>query len=361
MTKLKYLLAVSAGMATMAAGQTQDAGSGDPLGALPIERMCSAEGALGYRFGATDSPPKLVDFPGTTPMRLSPAFAPFARAGIDATKWSNRTYAATFEAELADEEAALAAIERLARRFEQLGWTAERGVSDEDMAARATMLYIPPGRGEVHLYWPGGATGPTRRDGVRIALTRLGRQLTFSCTALELFRDHVEEALGHLPDGTPKPLEPRLPIPERVDAATCADPVKRAALLARHPDDADPMMRYVTERAKYRERLVTWKLDRLTKSGKFTGDQMTKLVLSALAEPGANAGMEAGLALLSGIFQDLGEAARAGEAKDDVRVCAALLRMFDKVEQISAAVEPQWRALEGVADREAARIRLSFD
>ena len=136
---------------------------------------------------------------------------------------------------------------------------------------------------------------------------------------------------------------------------------RRAALLASHPDDADPMMRYVAERAKYRERLVTWKMDRLRKSGKLTDDQMMKLALSALAEPSANAGMVAGLGLLSGMFEDLDEAARAGQAKDDVRVCAALLRMFDKVERISAAVEPQWKAMERAIDAEARRAGVSFD
>ena len=282
---MTYWLAALAGMAAVSAAQTGGDASADPLEAVPIERMCGAEGVLGYRFGGTDSPPKLVDFPGTTPLRLPPAFAPFARAGIDSTKWSNRTYAATYEAELADDDAALAAIERLAGRFERLGWTAERGVSDEDAAERATMTYTPPGRGEVHLYWPAGATGPDRRDGVRIALTRLDNQLTLTCTSLSLFQDHVEEALGRLPAGIPRPVEPHLPLPARVDAATCSDPGKRAALLAAHPDDADPMTRYVAERMKYRERLVTWKIDRLRKSGKLTDDQMMKLALSALDDP----------------------------------------------------------------------------
>jgi hypothetical protein len=35
--------------------------------------------------------------------------------------------------------------------------------------------------------------------------------------------------------------------------------------------------------------------------------------------------------------------------------------MFDKVERISAAVEPQWKAMEGAVDREARRVGVSFD
>lgn len=253
---------------------------------VPIERMCGPDGVLGYRFGATDGPPNQSPFPGMTSMQLPPEFAPFDRGGLDSTKWSERIYAANYVAQRPDEESALAVIVELARRFEQLGWTADRGVSEEDAAARTTIAYIAPSPGDVHLYWPAGATGPERKHGVRIQLMRLGSEVNFSCTDLALFGEHLEEALGRLPEGTPRPVEPVLAIPPEIDPGTCDDPAKRAALLASRPEDSE-LIRYLNQRSRYRERLVAWKMDRLKKAAGLSESQAMEITVAGLSDPAA--------------------------------------------------------------------------
>lgn len=359
MRKLKYLAALAA-FPGLAAAQGAQQGPLATLETLPIERMCSAEGAIGYAFGATDGPPKLLDMPGMTDMRLNPAFAPFERAGIDSTTWSNRIYAANFTARFADSTTAVAAIQSIAGRFERLGWTADRGTSDEDAYERSTMSYIAPGTGEVHLYWPAGAVGADRKDGVRIELTRLGGEVTLSCKSLSLFADHVQEALGRLPDGVPKPAAPVLPFPRRPDPALCADPARRAELFASRPEDNE-LMRYVVQRTKFRERLVTWKMDRLRKSGKLSNEQMFELLSASLGEPAASKGMRDGLGLIGDMLGQLQAIAAAGEAKDDGASCRAVAKLIDLIEQIGAAVDPQWTAMEAAVEKEAARLGIRLD
>ncbi|HYD36071.1 MAG TPA: hypothetical protein VEA60_00555 [Allosphingosinicella sp.] len=359
MGKLKYFAALAA-LPGLAAAQRapQDVSAG--LESLPIERMCDAEGAIGYKFGATDGPPKIMDMPGVTDMRLNPAFAPFERAGIDSTTWSNRIYAANYVARFADTAAALAAIQTIAARFERLGWSADRGTTDEAAAERTTMSYIAPGAGEVHLYWPAGAAGAGRGDGVRIELTRLGTEVTFSCRSLPVFADHVQEALGRLPDGIPKPSAPILPLPKRPDAALCADPAQRAELFASRPEDSE-LMRYVVQRTKFRERLVTWKMDRLRKSGKLTDEQMTRLIMVSLDSPAAAKGAKAGLELLGDMLGQLDAVVAAGRAKDETASCGAVVKLVELTEKIGAAVDPQWTAMEAAVDREAARLGIGLE
>lgn len=356
-----WLLAPAIAASSAAAAQPADrTPATSALATLPAETMCNIDGAIGYKFGATNGPPQLF-MPGMTSLRLAPRFAPFERAGIDSTMWSNRIYQATYVMQLPGKEAALAAIQQLAARFQELGWTADRGVSDEDAAARSLFLtYRAPGAGEVHLYWPAGTVGADRKDGVRVQLTQLAGEVTLSCISIPLFLDHVNEALGNLPPGTPKPVEPSLPLPKEVDVSTCADQAKRDAFLATRPED-NALMRHTMERAKFRERLVTWKLDRLKKSGKLSREEVTKLLFSGLSDPKAQSGMAAGLGLIGGMMDDVEQVMRAEKGKDDVAACRALIGMTARFEKIGPAVDPQWKAIEAAIDKEAVRLGVSLD
>jgi len=359
MGKLKYFAALAA-LPGLAGAEVTPRQADAGLESLPVERMCGAEGAIGYRFGATDGPPKMMAMPGATDMRLDPIFAPFERAGIDSTTWSNRIYAANYVARFADPAAALAAIQAIAKRFERLGWSADRGTTDEAASERTTMSYVAPGPGEVHLYWPAGAAGADGGDGVRIELSRLGTEVTFSCKSLPFFADHVQEALGLLPDGIPRPSAPLLPLPARPDSRLCADPARRAELFASRPEDSE-LMRYVVQRTKFRERLVTWKMDRLRKSGKLSDAQMMKLVMSGLDSPAAAKGGQAALDLLGDMLGQLDAVAAAGRAKDEAASCRAVVALIELTEKIGVAVDPQWTAIETAVDKEAARLGIRLD
>ncbi|HEX8257040.1 MAG TPA: hypothetical protein VF589_05365, partial [Allosphingosinicella sp.] len=150
---------------------------------------------------------------------------------------------------------------------------------------------------------------------------------------------------GPLPPGTPKPVEPSLPLPKRIDISVCADQAKRGAFLATRPED-DAFMRHTMERAKFRERLVTWKLDRLKKSGKLSDDEVMKLAQSGLSDPAAEAGMAASMDLLSDMMADIEQVMRAEEAKDDAAACRAFVSMMEKFEKIGPVVDRQWNAME---------------
>src|SRR5687767_14887523 len=159
---------------------------------LPIETMCSADGALHHPFGATDLPPRLIQTPGMGRTPLPTGYGPFTHVSLDGTKWSGKFYEASYATELDSPEAVLAAISGLAERFEKAGWIALRG-DDVDPDAEVGMTDILPGPGEVMLFSDAEGMKPESRTGLRVWLSRMGNELTLACSNLPLFGEHMSE------------------------------------------------------------------------------------------------------------------------------------------------------------------------
>lgn len=358
MKKLNYLLALAAATPSPAAAQAHAPSTREMIAALPVEDMCSAEGALGYRFGATDGPPKLLDVPGVADMDLHPRFAPFDRGGIDSTKWSDRIYAVIYTTHIPDDAAALATMEQIAQRFEQLGWSVERG-PDEDASEPSTLSDLASGVEEIRLYPPPGAGGVERADSVRIDLTRFLDEVRLACSSTPFYELHVGEAFGNLPQGTPKPVPPVLALPARPDPAICSDPIRRRELLASRPGD-NALVRYAIRRGKFGERLVTWKMDRLKKSGKLPEGRAMELVAAGFSDPRARKGVEANRSLVRDLLSVVGAIA-ADDGNDEAASCAHLLQLIAITENAGNAVGPQWAAIDAAVEKEAARLGVSLD
>jgi hypothetical protein len=338
----------------------QEATTDDLFATIPIETMCGRDGAFQYRFGASDGPPMPTGMPGLANVTLTPRYAPFTRAAIDSTRWSKRIYRFSYDVVLRDRRAALAAIATLAARFEQAGWTREPPGADAD-GDENLMGHLPPGEGEAHLYSDPAAVGRSDGEGVRVELSALGEELSFVCVSIPLMEDQIGEVMGRLPPGTPRPVEPVIALPPGLGGTDCADPAARAKLAAFSPSDPDPLTRQVLARADYRERLVTWKMDRLRKSGKVSPERSFELLSAAFENPAAARGGLAGLELLDSMMADFQRLEAAARANDEQGQCVALVAMFGRLEGIGRAVDPQWTAIEAAIDAEAKRLGVSLE
>ncbi|HVJ02882.1 MAG TPA: hypothetical protein VM662_11920, partial [Sphingomonas sp.] len=186
--------------------------------------------------------------------------------------------------------------------------------------------------------------------------------VNFECTDMALLRQHAGEAFGDLPPGTPRPLPPVSPPPAAMNPAICATPEGRAqvdAIVGSRTPGA--LTRYIGERNNYGDRLVTWKADRLKKSGKVPAQKMMSLMMSGLTTGSPKGNALAGFTALSKMFDQVELAAARSKAGDATGECQAIVGMFKGLEEIGRINDAQWRAIEKALDAEAKRVGVLWD
>lgn len=324
---------------------------------LPLERMCSARGAMQYAFGTTDIPPSISTIPGSDVYKTPDALKPFTDVAIDGTKWSRRFYRAEYKAQVADKTAGTAMVERLAARIRARGWIEQEHVEGAD----GPMIDPPPSRGEARFYSAATAMTGAQREGVRVSIEHWGGQVILECTDMALMADHGREAFGDLPEGTPRPVPPATPRPAALVPAVCATPEGRAGIEGHLGNKSQPMMRHVIERTSYGERIVSWKSDRLKKSGKVSPQRLLDLAMSGFKAGSAGGDPMAGFEALATMFKSAAahdSLSRAGDAEGACRSAVGLFKQFEPIERTTMA---RWAAMEKALDDEARRVGVSWD
>lgn len=355
MKPIRALLAAALLLPALAAARDSRETLFAQIDALPMDRMCSTKGVYQYAFGGTDAPVSLL--PSIDRMRLPPSAAPFKDVALGTTKWSSRFVGATYELETDSVATALAAIQRLARHFRARGWIAKEHVDD---GADFGLVDLPPGEGEVNFYSAEAAMSGEGRTDVRVGLTRLGTTVTFTCEDMAMAVLNMEEALGNLPVGTPRPVRVEMPRPEALDPAIYDTPAGKARIEA-IGGDPDALTRFILQRSRFAERLVTWKTDRLKKSGKVSSERMLRLTLGALQRGSPGGNPLAAFDDLMTMLEDAAEMGKLDEAGDAPGACRVAIRMLRKVERMEAVTAGQWAAVEAAIDAEAKRLGVSLD
>ncbi|WP_447725351.1 hypothetical protein [Sphingomonas koreensis] len=324
---------------------------------LPLDRMCSTRGALQYDFGSTDIPPSISTIPGSDVYKAPDALRPFTGIAIDGTKWSRRFYRAEYKAQVADKAAGTAMVQRLAARIRERGWIEKAHAEGAD----GPMIDPPPSPGEARFYSAASAMEGARRQGVRISIEHWGGQLILECTDMALMADHGREVFGDLPEGTPRPVPPATPRPTALDPAICATPEGRAGIEGHLGNKSQPMMRYVLERTSYGDRIVTWKSDRLKKSGKVSSKRMLDLAMSGLRGGSAGGDPLAGLSAITAMLRHAAAYDRLARAGDPEGACRSAISLFKQFGPIERTTMAQWAAMEKALDDEAKRVGVSWD
>lgn len=321
------------------------------IDALPLDRMCHKSGAYQYRFGSTEFPRNPFVMIDWDKHAMAPANAPFVEYWIGSTKWSNQFFTINYEFYLENKEQALIAIERLAKRFRSLNWTERPGGVEED----GTFYDYPPGEGEFAFYSEATQATGDHRTGVRAAFTHLGGWVTFECASLPLTIVQLGEAFGNLPEGTPRPVAPTTERPDMLDIAQCETPEGRKRVSDAFGATPDTLLRYLLERASYRERLVTWKSDRLKKAG-VAGERLLQLSMA-----GFSGNPMSGFGAFLDILPQYGKLADARKAGDVSGACRITIEILRAMAAASVTTDRQWDTIEAALDAEAKRVGVTFD
>lgn len=361
MKPLHAAAALAAGIAfATGAGAQQTAPKPDlmaAIDAMPLDRLCTTEQALGYRFGGSDFPPSVIQTPGFERHKLSEGAAPFENVSFTGSKWSSRFVGAIYTFDAGDKPTALAAIQRIAERFRQRGWIERKGGVEDD----GPIIDFPPGPGEVNFYSRAEAMHGPGRQGVRASLGFLGSEVSFACEDMAMVETHAREVFGDLPAGTPRPVAPTTPRPAALDPALCVTAEGRASIDAiTRGGNQDALTRYIVERMNYMERIVTWKTDRLEKSGKVSKDRMLQLVTAGFTGKAAGDPL-AGMAVVMDMLKLAETAEDLREAGDLPGACRATLQMLGGMARIEKTTAAQWAGMEGAIDAEAKRVGVSLD
>lgn len=332
----------------------------DQIAALPIERMCSKDGALGWKFGSTDHDISPIHKPGAVNRDLGTELAPFKEAALGATKYSNKFYSATYLVDLGDKALEQEAVDALALRFEEAGWVLGQRTLDDD----GPFYDIPPEDDAVQFYSAEGVEYPGSGEGVRLLVSHSLGELTVDCEYVALAKAQMKEALGEMPPGTPKPKFVSNQSAFGFAESDCEEPAKRDFILNRMRRGDMFAMAPGADRINYEERLSDWKIMKLVESGKISRDALNDKIIGLLDNPETVGSMEAGLSMLEGFAGFLDEA----KPGDEAGLCRALHNMLQQGVKASApvagatgdAVTPQWRATHELLDKEAARLGVSF-
>ncbi len=314
---------------------------------LPVERMCSAQGALGHSFGETGVPGAGSGI-GADRTDLAPEFQPFTDVQLVETKWSHRFAGATYELYFEVPAAAKQAEAALIARLGAAGWTGYNG----QKAARGLVLYSDE--------------SARNAEGGAIAIVSIGgKYLKFECTSMTLSPAILDEAVGKLPDDLAKPMPPVLALPAEIDPQSCTTESGRAAAEALLKGKPETFTRYVVAHADYRDRLTQWKLDRLRKTGKYSPEQLLVFAMAGLkaGQPDGDpaGGVRDSFAPFMAMMGDAEKLEPVLKSGDKEAICRGTLQMMRHLKDIDAVVLPQWLAMQAAIDAEAKRAGISLE
>lgn len=317
-----------------------------------LARMCSADGAFQFAFGQTG-------VPGSSPIeRLTrsnlvlPALAaPFVRAEPRATKWSDRFYSIdfTFISEGDPDEELADLYERADAALALDGWQLRPADYDPP-------LYKFGGDG---WYKPAG-TGPDAAE-VMLELSELGGEITLSCARSDLTKLALQEEFGDLPPGTPRPLEPTLPMVPVPTAADCVRPEVAAEIDAfLESGKPDSFTRSIMRRADYHDRLSQWMMWRLEQAGA-DRDELFRMAMDAAMLDGGAQGLTGSLDTFLELLPVIGKLSEAQKAADRDGVCRGFVDVTSIYSRLAENGAAQTRALVEAYRREAPRFGIDPD
>jgi hypothetical protein len=316
-----------------------------------VEQMCSAAGTAGHAFGSTGVPhSSRVENMLSPGRRVAERFAPFEMVQLQATPWSDRFAAATYEVTTLDAARAAALTEALSQAFEAAGWRRRpelEQIGDMPLylvALSGDRMYELPGATPVLVGFGPGLGG-----------------FTLACGRKDLMLANAEETFGQLPPGTPRPQPPVLPSVTGRSPADCDRPEVQRELLTIIDGRANNPIALLLSRANYAERLAQWKKWRLTSSGRVSDERMMDILFGGLESGSPGGDPMAAFSLLSPMLdalQRLADEAEAGRSADACRTSLVLVGIFERMEAASAA---QWRGIDAAIEAEARRVGVSLD
>jgi hypothetical protein len=332
------------------------------INALPLSEMCSQNGALAKKFGATDLPPSSTMNRGVANDPLEARFAPFDSIGFSTTKYSNKMYEVVFESRFDDEKSADIAIKAIAARYTASGWTPVIGreLTDAELGQDDIVAILGPGSIDLYLNAADAKTG----SGVRVTLQPLAGGVVLSCQNGALMAEQLAEALGEYPADLPRPVAPISKAITPPAPVNCNDAESsKQAIAAFKNSDWMPNPKGAEEQ-DYQERLAAWKSSKLLASGKVDRESLAERQLELMAASGAIDSLNKTTDDISKLLPEIERLEKLDKAGDTVGLCQGIEKFKAKLEGFAniagASNQTQWAAVHKFLDTEAMRLGVNF-
>ena len=292
-----------------------------------LDRMCSANGAMQYEWGQTGVPlsskiMETLDMSFALPERM----APFEDARARSTPWSDRMAWMSYWVAVGDgddvEAGYHAFVDGLVPMIANEGW---QPVSlDMDELPIGLMAYYGDYVFERDIETDGG---PQRQ---MLSISYSMGEVSLTCGMADLTLAMVDEALGKLPDGTPRPEQADIPLPPRYGPQQCGDADFTVQIWDQ--SETSPATTYLSallRRQDYYSRLVQWLGWKLEESGRFTPEEIVGLMMGPDGAGGYTDAMHGALNSFGDIIEISKAMADTREAGDRAGFCLAMMRMQD--------------------------------
>lgn len=348
-----FPMAVSMALAVAMAAAPAIPAAALTAGTVPLGEMCSATSALGLTFGSKRDASLPQGMFSYVTRKLDSRFAPFAEADLGYTKYSSHFWNAAYSGTFADPDDAMAAADTLAVQAEALGWHPVTGPEDMEELFEYRFSSKPE------------PVDPPPADETSLSIMVVDSAVIINCENAAFAAMGFQEALGRMPSGTPRPqLADYTATAVEFNIGDCDDPVKRAEFQAMMDGPGRAALSPQLARAAFEDDLASWKIMKLTSSGKITYDEVTDKIIGLLADPESLKNLENATEMMTGIDEDFSTM----DPGDEASMCRGLMKMMARAAAVTSAlpdatgdaITPQWRATHILLDEEAKALGISF-
>jgi hypothetical protein len=340
------------------------------ISALPLNEMCSKDGALGQRFGTTDLPASTALSRGTANKPLEARFTPFAQYGLSTAQYSGTMYEAVFSGLFETKAEEAMAIAAIAARFTTDGWTPVigRNLTAKEIDQGIEGIYLIPEEGNVDLYL--NAADAETGLGIRISLQPSGdddgdSRVTLFCQDGALLAKQIAEAAGEYPADLPRPIPPiKEAVTVAVKPTNCDDPAIRKQAIDDFKNGDWMANKQANDEEEYQEKLAAWKSTKLVTSGKIDRETLTGRKLDQIVDSGAVDVFNENIEEFSQTIPEIEKLEKFDKSGDTFALCRGLEKFKIQLSELTTKAgtsnrEP-WVDLHQFLDAEAARLGVVF-
>jgi hypothetical protein len=324
---------------------------------VPLDQLCNAGGALGLSFGTTEHGVAAWHKPGSINRDLPAEFWPFKTASVEASKYSRRFASVNYIAEFGTKAEAMGAQKALVTRLAANGWLSSDAI---DSGRPSTEAQLEANLAEGPILYKGPPGGMENNEGTMLTVSHFDKEVSVDCMGLAESGRFMDEALGKMPEGTPKPVFTPAENMTQLDPADCDDPAKRIEFQKSLDRGSSLNAMPGADRVDYEERLADWKIMKLSSSGKIEREELVDKIIGLIANPESVENIENAMGVLSSLENV--------DPTDEAGMCRGLMKMFTQTSTVIApkpgatgdAITPQWRETHELLDREAKRLGVAF-
>lgn len=321
---------------------------------IPLDRLCSAEGALDLRFGDRVDGAQKGNQSEPLLRELDALLLPFDYAELGYSRYSQKLSTIGYLATFSSADAASEAAEILVDKAQALNWNLVAQPRDVEGLFEYSFSSKPE------------QADPVASDETMLSISVDEASVSIRCENAALATVQLNEAFGKMPVGMPKPQ--LVDYQASISSFTendCDDPAKRSAFEADISAGNKAVFSPNWSRLTFEEDLVNWKIMKLTSSGKTDFDRINGQIIGLFDNTDSKETMESSMRIL----EDFGDELESLDSQDIAATCRATLKMLKRSEDISAprfevkgdAITPQWQATHEMLDKEAKRLGVSFD